>query len=66
MSGDGPEEWPEDCTPFSRAPIINLSIKLSNAPPLLRGVLNKGFPKLLKKMPENENADNFQKTKKSS
>ena len=31
-----------------------------------RGVLSHGFPKLLKKMPENENANNFQKIKKSS
>ena len=35
-------------------------------PPPLGGVLNRGFPKLLKKMPENENANNFQKIKKSS
>ena len=34
--------------------------------PPLGGVLNHGFPKLLKKMPENENANNFQKIKKSS
>ena len=33
-------------------------------PPPLGGVLNHGFSKLLKKMPENENANNFQKIKK--